>query len=641
MDVLIADGEFNGFLDQLTRCWTIQIGPENGDDEDVIVYADRPGFPPIAVALERLKMADKVVFHNGMKFDIEAINKCYPGTLRPEQIWDTMVGARLLFPQFKTHSLDAWGERLGCAKGKYDKGFDKWHDEMVPYGKQDVVVTRKLWLKIKEKFESWDWKPSFEMECAFQYVIGLQEQNGFMLDIPLAVELEAELRQELADIAIELQEIFPARFVPSDRTISKSYRQNSKKVTTWLEVRRKMDNPELWDRHKGEVEDFPYTRVTLETFNPSSRAQVADRLIKKYKWKPWKFSESGQPSIDEDVLSELPFPEAKAMLRYLTVEKQLGQIINKAGDKGWLIFVNHETSRVHGAVNTLGASTGRCSHFAPNMAQVNKKNLRMREAWIPRPGWKLVGADADGLEFACLGHYVTRLDGGVTVERILNGDKSKGTDVHSANRDALIKSLRRYYQIGELTKAQLKAFREMAKTLIYALMYGALDPTLGMTVMEILKELGLKPQHGPKQLGEMARKALGEGIPGLDKLIDSVKKAAMKRGFVKGIDGRKIFVRSEHSAFNFLLQGAGAIAMKMALVIFHFEELPKTGWLHGVDFGYCANVHDEVQIEARPEIAQEIGDLFAKCISLAGDRLGFRCPLSGTADVGDNWKETH
>lgn len=644
MTTLICDVEADGFLEEMTRLWTIQIGTEDGEDVDV--YADQPGYPPLKDGIARLKKADHVVFHNGMKFDIHAINKIYPDTLRPEQIYDTMVGGRLLFPQYKTHSLEAWGERLGKSKGQYTGDFKSFTKELVIYAKQDIVVTRALWQKLKKKFDAWSWMQAFEMECLFQYVIGLQEQNGFMLNISLAVELEAELRQELADISIELQDIFPIRVIP-DGSIEKSYRKKESKATTWHGLKRKRDNPELWDQVKGEGNiTSEWCRITYETFNPSSRKQVADRLISKYGWKPWKFSDTGQPTIDEDVLSELPYPEAKAMLRYLTVEKQLGQIINKAGDKGWLIFVNSKTHRVHGAVNTLGAGTGRCSHFAPNMAQVNKKNLRMRECWIPRPGWKLVGSDADGLEFCCLAHYVHPLDDGVTANRHINGDKSLGTDVHSANRDAILASLAQHgFRFNEPDKAMLKALREMAKTLIYALMYGATDPRLGMTMLEILDVLGCKRSKGnnthPKKLGEIARKALGKGIPGLDKLIDDVKKRSNKRGFVKGIDGRKIFVRSEHSAFNFLLQGAGAIAMKQALVIFHFEELPKTGWVHGVDFGYCANVHDEVQIEAKPEIAQQIGDLFAKCINLAGERLGFRCPLTGTADVGNTWKDTH
>jgi DNA polymerase-1 len=641
MIVEIADVESDGFLDAMTKLWTIQIGRANSDE--VTVYADQPGYPPLQEGIDRLKAADKVVFHNGMKFDIHAINKIYPGTLEPEKIYDTMVGGRLLFPQYKTHSLDAWGERLKCAKGKYEGDFSEFTEELATYAKQDVVVTRKIWDLLMKKFDEWDWWPSFEMECLFQYVIGLQEQNGFMLDIPRAVELESELRQELADISIKLQEVFPLRVVPKDKTIERSYRPQKLKPLTWLGIKKKKDNPEIWEEYKGQndPQEFPFTAITFETFNPSSRAQVADRLIWRYGWKPWKYTDAGGICIDEDVLSDLPYPEAKIMLRYLEVEKQLGQIINKAGDKGWLIFVDEETSRVHGAVNTLGAGTGRCSHFSPNMAQVNKKEPRMRECWIPKPGWKLVGVDADGLEFVCLAHYVQPFDGGKTIDRVLNGDKAKGTDVHSANRDAVISALKTHTAIPELTKDILKSMREYAKTLIYALMYGAQDPRLGVTVYEILKELGVKAFANPKMSGAIARAALGKGTPGLDKLIDDVKKRAMKRGFIKGIDGRKIFVRSEHSAFNFLLQGAGAIVMKNAKVIFHFELAPEVGLIHGENFGYCADVHDEAQLEVHPDWAQLAGDTYARAITLAAERLGFRCPLSGSADIGDNWAETH
>ena len=642
MKVLIADVEADGFLEDMTRLWTIQIGEV--DEDDVTVYADQPGYPSLAEGVAHLQSADRYVFHNGLKYDIHAVNKIFPGALDPKKMWDSMVGARLIHTDMKTHSLEAWGDRMKCAKGKYTGDFSKFDDDLVHYAKQDVVVTRRLWNGLMNNaFATHNWWPAFEMECLFQYVIGLQEQNGFMLDIPLAVQLEGELRQELSDIAVELQDIFPPRFVPADRTVEKSHRKRTVKASTFFGLKRKKDNPKLWEEWKGETIDEEWTRVTIETFNPSSRKQVADRLIQKYGWKPWKFTDTGQVCVDEDVLSELPYPEAEAMCRYLEVEKQLGQIINKAGDKGWLIFVNEETSRVHGAVNTLGAGTGRCSHFSPNMAQVNKKNLRMRQCWIAAPGLKLVGSDADGLEFCCLAHYVHRLDNGVTTQRHLEGDKKLGTDVHSANRDAIISELRRCCAVfpKDIEKSVMAALRENAKTILYALMYGASDPKLGMTVLEMLKALGVKPPMGPKQLGKLARVALGKGIPGLDALIDDVKKKAKKRGWLQGIDGRKIRVRSEHSAFNFLLQGAGAIAMKMALVIFHFEKLPETGWVHGKDFGYCANVHDEVQMEARPEIADAIGSLFSQCITEAGDRLGFRCPLSGTHDVGDNWKDTH
>jgi DNA polymerase I-like protein with 3'-5' exonuclease and polymerase domains len=80
--------------------------------------------------------------------------------------------------------------------------------------------------------------------------------------------------------------------------------------------------------------------------------------------------------------------------------------------------------------------------------------------------------------------------------------------------------------------------------------------------------------------------------------------------------------------------------MKVALVILD-DDLAAMGFVHGRDFAYCANVHDEWQIEARSEIAEVVGRTAAEAIKKAGEKLGFKCPLAGNYEVGSNWKETH
>lgn len=588
MHTLIADCETNGFLDQMTCIHMLQIGEVDGDTVDI--YADQPGYPPLKEGAARLKKADRVVFHNGQRFDIHAINMMFPGTLKPEQVWDTLVAARLLFPDFKEHSLGVWGDRLGCKKGDYTGGFETFNEDMVTYGRQDIVVGRKLYQHLLERASGWDWTFALWIENLFAYVISLQEQNGFRLNVPKTVALAAELRQEQNDLRLQLQEVFPPR------TIKRVSKKTGKPLKDQIEV-----------------------------FNPGSGIQIAKRFIIKYGWTPTKMTgpTSKRPKMDEAVLSELPFPEAKLLIRYLSLQKMLGQI--EDGKNGWLKLVNMKTDRVHGAINTLGAATGRCSHFKPNMAQVSKKDLRMREVWEARPGWKLVGVDAEGLEFRMLAHYLQPYDGGATINTVLNGNKADGTDIHSLNR-----------------KAAGLFDRDSAKTAIYALIYGAQDAKLGSIVVDDALAAGkARPSGNPKALGSKLRKALGKGTPGLDKLIDDVAGKAMKQGWIKGIDGRKIKIKSRHSAFNFLLQGGGAIVMKLALVLFHFRRLPLKGWVHGVDFSYCANVHDEVQIEARPEIAEELGLEVADCIREAGEILKTRCPQAGKSDVGDNWRATH
>lgn len=583
---LVADCETNGFLPEMTKVHMLQIGA--ADTDEVTVYADHPGYKPLSEGLARLKAAKRIVFHNGTRFDIHAINKIYPGTLRPEQIWDSLVVARLLFPDHKEHNLKAWGERLKIKKLDYEGGFENFNEDMVTYGRQDIVVGRALYKHLLARAAGWDWDRAIWIENLFSYVISLQEQNGFTLNVPKAIALAAELRQEQQDIVRELREIFPP--IVHERYSEKTGKRLKDKV---------------------------------EVFNPGSGEQIAERLVTKYGWKPKKYTEKGAIATDETVMASLPYPEAKVILRYLGIQKMLGQI--EDGKNGWLKLVDTKTNRVHGAVNTLGAATGRCSHFKPNMAQVSKKDLRMREVWEPRAGWKEVGVDAEGLEFRMLAHYMAAKDNGKTIDTVLNGDKSKGTDIHSLNK-----------------KAADFYLRDSAKTAIYAMIYGASDPKLGQTAFDDAREADKpRPKGNAKIQGARIRAALGKGTPGLDKLIETVSSTAKARGWLKAIDGRKIKINSPHSAFNYLLQGGGAIAMKVALVFFHFNRVPAKGWVHGVDFAYMANVHDEVQSEVRPEIAEEFGMELADCIREAGEWLGIRCPLAGAFDIGDNWKQTH
>jgi len=599
LNVLIADTETDGFLDSLTRIWTLQIATLDSDEVDV--YADQPGYRPIAEGVERLRKADRIVFHNGIRFDYWVMDRFYPGAVPLEKLYDTMVVSRLIDPQERQHSLKALGKKLGIEKDDYDGGFDKFSPEMVSYGKQDIRVGKAIYLDQQKVIH--DWGISVWLEHMTAYVIFLQERNGFLLDVKAARELDAELRQEMQDVERELQVCFPP-------------------ITTEVEWTPKASNRKL-----GYVKGVPMTKRVVETFSPGSRQQIGKRLMAKYGWKPKKWTPTGIPTVDEDVLANLDYPEAKLLSTYLDLEKRLGQVSD--GKSGWLKLVK-DTGRVHGVVNTNGAATGRMSHSKPNMAQVNKKDLRMRAAWLARPGWKLVGCDAEGIEARMLGHYLVPFDNGKVIERIISGKKEDGTDLHSANL-AVLK------RIGMQT-------RDGCKTELYALIYGASDPKLGQTIIDDCRNSGVTPpKTNKKQLGATARLLLAKSMVGIDKLTHGVASriGKVKRHHIKGLDGRRITLKSKHSALNYLLQGAGAIAMKMALVIFHFETAVKNGWVHGVDFGYCANVHDEVQIECRPEIAEEIGKGFAAAITEAGVRLGVRCPLAGAYSVGSNWRETH
>ena len=613
---LVWDTESDGVYGNATKIHSVQIGTIDG--EDATVYCDAlPGFPPIAAGIARLKAAEFLVGQNIYKHDIPLVEEFYPGTIDPVRCFDTLVAVRLANPEEKVNGLAEWGIRLGVRKGDFKGPWDVATPEMMDYARQDIPSTRAMYRHVMKLLDGWG--SSIETEQRFAWLMALQERNGFLLDVPAAQALEAEFRGELAVEREKLRDVFPPRYVPV-------FKKGELDIFT----------PSRSDRSAGYVAGAPLCRVKLEVFNPGSRQQVASRL-KGLGWKPKAFGKDGTPTVNDDILMTLPWPEARRLQTYFTIDKKLGQI--SEGRESWLKHVK-PTGRVHGSVNTVGCAPGRCSHASPNMAQVNKKDLRMRKVWKARPGWKLVGCDGEGLQARALSHYLARYDGGSYVQKIISGNKKLKTDEHASNLQAL-PFLSEAYNAEYGSETYSKA-RDGAKTCLYCVLFGGQDPKLGRTLREAIRDAALPmPPVPERELGRQARAALFRAIRGFDKLAETIRAAVIANGFLKGIDGRKVYIRSKHSALVFLMQAFEAAVMKLAAVIFYYERCHSLGWVHGRDFAFCANVHDEAQMECRPEIAEELGKTFADCITEAGVRLGSWCPLAGSFAVGDDWADTH
>lgn len=508
-----------------------------------------------------LDSCDLIIMHNGICFDAPVLRETWKITMKPSQVCDTLVLSRLLSPSLEGgHSLDAWGQRLGFPKGDFSDWDGGLTPEMETYCIQDTLVTEKLYkhLVAELKHQKFDQR-SIDLEHKVQAIIAKQERNGFKLDERKATVLLSELTSKLAAIEVEMQSIFPAKTI--ERVSEKTGKQLKAKV---------------------------------EVFNPGSRKQIGERLIEKG-WKPDKFTETGQPIVDEGTLEGLDIPEAKAINEYLMLQKRVAQI------ESWLKALGSD-GRVHGKVITNGAVTGRMTHMSPNMAQVPNSGSpygeECRDLWTVEKGYKLVGIDAAGLELRMLAHYMQ--DDAYTSE-VVSGD------IHTANQKA----------------AGLET-RNQAKTFIYAFLYGAGDAKIGKVVGAGAKE------------GQQLKARFLKNTPSLKELREKVGRIAQTSGTLPGLDGRRLQVRSDHAALNTLLQSAGAVVMKQALVILN-DSLRRAK----IDYKFVANVHDEWQIEVEESRAEEAGQLGAKAIELAGKELKMRCPLAGEYKVGNSWKETH
>lgn len=619
-----------------------------------------------------------------------------------ENVLDTLVMSRLIYSNIKdtdagllrsgklpgkrfgSHALEAWGYRLGEMKGEYKDDFKKsleesgdeyeegmewlfFNEDMMEYNVQDVVVTKALFEKLcsntfyfpnetpagsteAERF----WNGSLEavkLEHDAAWLLAKMERNGFPIDIKSLENLYAELAGRRGELLVELTNTFGSWYQAKGGVEAFRHPRTGKPLTKYPRVKYPKQGgifkkPKNKKQREGlepceldtrdYVEGAPYTPVEHVVFNPASREHIT-RVLTKAGWVPVEFTPSGAPKVDDEVLEHVKVddPDAQRCIElikeYLMIQKRIGQVAE--GDNGWLRMIGDD-GRIHGSVNPNGAVTGRATHSFPNVAQVPSIRAAYGEPCRAAFGaehnmkdgkpdpWVQVGVDASGLELRCLGHFMYRYDEGEYVETILTGD------IHTKNQLA----------------AGLPT-RDNAKTFIYGFLYGAGAAKIGQIVGGTAEDGKRLIKNFLEQTPAIA--ALREAITGTlvkdSKWVGGEQKVTWKRRWVRGLDGRKVHVRSPHAALNTLLQSAGALICKLWIVETE-RLLLEAGLKHGWDgdFAYMAWVHDEIQVAARTqEIADKIVELAQTAMRNVGDHFNFRCQLDTEGKTGANWKDCH
>ena len=592
---ILWDIESNGLLKDVTEIHCLSVLDLDTGQAELFTNKD-PSKRSLYDGLSIVYNAESEAGHNLIGYDKEVLLKLvdyhegftsFNGTTA-----DTLILSRLLYPEIRdtynhpsnfpkkllgSHSLKAWGLRLGEEKDDYQGGWENYSDDMGKYCLQDTRTNYRLYLHLKQRAEDldipWDFKDLTECICLeheFAKVIAKQVRTGFYFDSTAAHKLVAPLQKEKEDIQQELSDSFGLMIT-------------------------------------GKKELKTRCNFTLDYINPRSRLQVGQALMAKG-WTPTTFTKTGQPKIDEKTMAKCSVPESDIISRILTVEKRLGQIAN--GANAWLKL--ERGGKIHGEVNTLGAVTGRVSHTKPNMSQVPASysylGKECRALFSCKPGWSLVGADLSGIELRCLAHYLWHWDKGEYASIILEGD------IHTANQEA----------------AQLPT-RDNAKTFIYGYIYGAGDEKLGFIVAP------LDSKSNQTKIGAQLRKKFEKKYPALKQLRDAVKKKLKKTGgYIRGLDGRPLYCRSNHSSLNTLLQSAGAVIAKLGYVLFNqeLEEFNDVYELHGF-------FHDEYQVGCPSDTSEHIGNRMVRNMTLAGTMLGVRIRIDGEYKVGKTWADTH
>lgn len=471
---------------------------------------------------------------------------------------------------------------------------------------RDTLVMSRLWnpqLEGGHSLHAWgerlgDYKDDFH-----DFDSGLSEEmiSYCTQDVAVTVKLYQKLERELKDFGDSVELEHRVAFlmkrqedngfklnVPEAVTLLAQLKDRMAVITDEMQA---VFPPIVEERYSEKTGKRLKDRITV--FNVGSRQQIADRL-QSIGVKFTRTTEKGSTIVDETTLKSIDKPEAQLIAEYLMLQKRVGLI------DSWLEHVDINTHRVHGRVITNGAVTGRMTHLKPNMGQIPSVNseygAECRTLWTVDDGNVLVGTDLAGIELRCLAHYMQDPE---WTEELLNGD------IHQKNADA-----------AGITRPQ-------AKTLIYATLYGAGPAKIGTIV-------GGGASEGREVLENFYR-----NTPALSRLMEKVKKVASK-GYVPGLDGRRILVRSEHAALNSLLQGCGAIIAKQWCIEAHKEFKRQRLSVQQVAF-----VHDEIQIEAPRPYAERVASIMVASAAKAGEVLGFRCPVDAEAKIGLNWFETH
>ena len=407
------------------------------------------------------------------------------------------------------------------------------------------------------------------LEHQVAQILTQQEQHGWFFNEPAARELESTLRKEYEETSKLLRNRYPYVSGP-------------------------VFTPKRNNRTKGFFAGAPFTK--LKELNPTSRDHIAWILSTHYDWQPSSLTNSGKAVIDETVLKDIGTDIALQFLTLLDLTKKLGMI--SEGVNAWQKLVTKSRIHHHCSVAT---ATFRAAHRSPNLAQV-PSDERFRRLFTASPGLSMVGCDLAGVELRMLAHYLARWDGGRYAKVLLHGD------IHQENAD----------KIG--------VSRKLVKTISYAFLYGAGDQKLGISY-----DKQLSPEKAKKK-GKEIRKAYIDAIPGLEKLLEGVHKAS-ERGYVQGIDKRKILVDSKHKSLNYLIQGSSAVLAKRWMLLTH-ENLPPTA-------KQLAFVHDELQFECEKKDVEDLKFLLELSAVQAGEYYKLRCPIAAESKSGSTWADVH
>ncbi|ATG88378.1 DNA polymerase I [Methylomonas koyamae] len=488
---------------------------------------------------------------------------------------DTMLQSYVLNSTATKHNMDDLAKHyLGvdtihfedvCGKGAKQIGFAEVAiDRATEYAAEDADITLRLHQTLSAELQQ---RPSLwalynDIELPLVKVLAKIEENGVLIDSDMLAQQSQELADRMIGLEIQAHDLAGSAF--------------------------NLGSPK-------QIQEILYDRLNLP-------------VLKK--------TPKGQPSTDESVLQELAVDYAlpRLILEHRGLSKLKSTYTDKLPQQ-----INPKTGRVHTSYHQAVAATGRLSSTDPNLQNIpirSEDGRKIRQAFIARPGYKIVAADYSQIELRIMAHLSG--DAG-----LLNAFAA-GADIHRATAA----------EVFEVAPDQVTHdLRRSAKAINFGLIYG-------MSAFGLAQQLGLSRNQAQSYIDLYFSR-----YPGVKHYMDSTRELAKQQGYVETIFGRRLYLPdinarnaaqrqyAERTAINAPMQGSAADIIKRAMLACH-------DWIEtsGADLKMIMQVHDELVFEVAEPI---LADSIAKITGIMSAAAELAVPLLVEAGSGANWDEAH
>ena len=610
---LCVDIETNGFMPDVSKIWCMVA--VDSDTGTVYSFSDYDSeLPSMEEGLEFIGTADVIFGHNFIGYDLVVLKHLLGWSPKPnQQVIDTWILSQMnQYKRDHKHGLEGWGSKLDFPKLEFND-FSQYTKEMLTYCIRDVELNVKVYHElVKESMKIINKHPTYQQgiktEMGFAAIEAEIRNKGWMFDMASAQSLLTDINNKLDAIELVLEPKIGMRCIKIDKA-------DEYKTPAW---RKDGCYTVATVKHFGYTQesgredrpiDGPYCRVSFEQGKVGSIEVVKDWLY-SIGWVPdeWNVERingkfvNKSPKITESSLENLG-NDAMLVSEYYTVRSRKGIL------EGWIEEVKRSPdNRLHGRMWTIGTPTFRCRHeVVANLPSVDSVyGKEMRGLLISEAGTTIVGADSAGNQMRGLCHYIRNDE---FTNEVINGD------VHQRNADALGTS------------------RKLAKPFLYAFLFGGGDGKLGLILTG----------KTDAKTGRIAKEKFENSIPGLKELKDNLSSLFNKtsnifgkdKAFIRGIDGRMVFVSSQHQVLNYLLQTAEGVSCKAAAVYLR-DKLKERNIPHY----FVLHYHDEVAVVTKDEYAEEVAELSIEAFTEAPKWFGIEC-MGGDAHTGKTYAEVH